>query len=212
VREAREVIRPLGTRTILVGILECCTALAAAAGQPERALRLSAAAAALRETTGLGTPGDGSPARGVSERVTALLPSAAAAAAVADGRAMALEAALEYAFGAEPAAATLPAPPTSPAPALDGSVTVLTRREREVAALVASGLTNRAIAARLVITERTAANHVEHILAKLGLRNRAQITAWVIQHGLGQAPGDPQSPGQTPQGHRVSRRSPACGE
>jgi DNA-binding CsgD family transcriptional regulator len=54
----------------------------------------------------------------------------------------------------------------------------LSPREREVAALVADGLTNRAIAARLYVSERTAQNHVQHILTKLGLANRAQIATW----------------------------------
>ncbi|MFG3258848.1 ATP-binding protein [Streptomyces sp. NPDC048172] len=52
----------------------------------------------------------------------------------------------------------------------------LTRREREVAALVAEGLTNREIAERLVVSKRTADAHVEHILTKLGLTSRTQIT------------------------------------
>lgn len=56
--------------------------------------------------------------------------------------------------------------------------TVLSRRELEVAALVAEGLTNRGIAARLVISQRTAESHVEHILTKLGFRSRAQIAGW----------------------------------
>ncbi len=54
----------------------------------------------------------------------------------------------------------------------------LTPREREVADLVAEGLTNRQIAERLVLSERTAQNHVQHVLTKLGLSNRAQVTAW----------------------------------
>jgi DNA-binding NarL/FixJ family response regulator len=66
------------------------------------------------------------------------------------------------------------------APATDG----LTRREHEVARLVAEGLTNRAIARRLVLSERTAANHVQHILDKLGLANRSQIAAWVSTHDV----------------------------
>ena len=55
----------------------------------------------------------------------------------------------------------------------------LTPREREVAELVAQGLTNREIAERLFLSERTAQNHVQHILTKLDLSNRSQIAAWV---------------------------------
>jgi DNA-binding NarL/FixJ family response regulator len=59
-----------------------------------------------------------------------------------------------------------------------------------VAALVAEGLTNRQVAARLVISESTAANHVDHILSKLGFHNRSQIAAWAVDRGL-----RPPSPG-----------------
>jgi DNA-binding CsgD family transcriptional regulator len=55
----------------------------------------------------------------------------------------------------------------------------LTPREREVAVLVGEGLTNRQIAGRLYLSERTAQNHVQHILTKLGLPNRGQIAVWV---------------------------------
>jgi DNA-binding CsgD family transcriptional regulator/sugar lactone lactonase YvrE len=55
----------------------------------------------------------------------------------------------------------------------------LTRREREVATLVAQGLTNREIATRLFISERTAESHVEQIRGKLGFHSRGQIAAWV---------------------------------
>ncbi|MFI6956495.1 protein kinase [Nocardia sp. NPDC050408] len=58
----------------------------------------------------------------------------------------------------------------------------LTAREREVAALIAEGLTNRAIAARLSISPRTAEGHVEHILTKLGFTSRAQIAVWIAEH------------------------------
>ena len=60
----------------------------------------------------------------------------------------------------------------------------LTPREREVAALVAAGLSNREIAARLVITERTAEGHVAHILDRLGFRTRVQVAAWATERGL----------------------------
>ncbi|MET9227718.1 AAA family ATPase [Lentzea sp. NPDC003310] len=57
--------------------------------------------------------------------------------------------------------------------------TELSGREHEVARLVAEGLTNRQIARRLVISERTAQNHVQHVLTKLGFRSRSQIAAWM---------------------------------
>jgi DNA-binding NarL/FixJ family response regulator len=59
-----------------------------------------------------------------------------------------------------------------------------TPRQREVAALIAQGLTNRQIAERLVVTERAAAAHVENILDKLGVSSRAQIAVWASEHGL----------------------------
>jgi non-specific serine/threonine protein kinase len=59
--------------------------------------------------------------------------------------------------------------------------TRLTKRERQVADLIAQGLTNQAIADRLVISPRTAQGHVEHILTKLGFTSRTQVAAWVVE-------------------------------
>jgi non-specific serine/threonine protein kinase len=53
-----------------------------------------------------------------------------------------------------------------------------------VAALLARGLTNKQIAAELVLSPATVRSHVEHILAKLDLRSRAQIAVWASQQGL----------------------------
>jgi DNA-binding CsgD family transcriptional regulator len=60
----------------------------------------------------------------------------------------------------------------------------LTRREREVAALVAAGMSNMEIAEKLFIGERTVETHVSNILSKLGFSNRAQIAAWVVEVDL----------------------------
>jgi DNA-binding NarL/FixJ family response regulator len=68
----------------------------------------------------------------------------------------------------------------APRPATD----TLTVRERDVLAQIASGATNRQIAHRLGITERTARTHVSSILAKLGLTSRTQAALWALQHGL----------------------------
>ena len=58
------------------------------------------------------------------------------------------------------------------------SVQLLTRRERDVVALLGRGLSNRQIATELVISVATVRVHVEHILAKLGLHSRAKVAAW----------------------------------
>ena len=89
-----------------------------------------------------------------------------------EGASMRLEAAIQY--------------------ALDGAVggtregsselDLLTRRERDVAELIAQGLTNREIAARLVISQRTAEGHVEKILGKLGFHTRTQVASWLATH------------------------------
>jgi len=68
--------------------------------------------------------------------------------------------------------------PSSRAPRLISS------REQEVAVLVARGYSNRQIGEALVISPRTAGNHVEHVLNKLGLQSRAQLARWVAEQGL----------------------------
>jgi DNA-binding NarL/FixJ family response regulator len=57
----------------------------------------------------------------------------------------------------------------------------LTKRELEVLALLAEGLSNAEIADRLVVSRRTAEHHVAHILLKLGLRSRAEAAAYAIR-------------------------------
>ena len=63
----------------------------------------------------------------------------------------------------------------------------LSRREREVAALVAEGLTNKEIGARLFISERTVDGHLEHVREKLGVNSRAQIAAWFANQSRAEA-------------------------
>ena len=57
----------------------------------------------------------------------------------------------------------------------------LTRRQREVVTLVARGLTNREIAERLFLSERTVEGHLEQIRVRLGVRSRTQIVAWDLE-------------------------------
>ncbi len=104
------------------------------------------------------------------------LGAAVFAAAFHRGRTMPFDAALGYALDEHP----------QPEPARPRTEqTPLTRREQQIAGLIAEGLSNREIAARLVISPRTAESHVEHILAKLGFGSRSQVAAWMA----GQQPG-----------------------
>lgn len=75
---------------------------------------------------------------------------------------------------------TPPTPRRAAKQAFDG----LTAREREVAALIAQGCSNRVLAETLVVSERTVAKHVENILSKLGFSSRAQIAVWASEKGL----------------------------
>jgi DNA-binding NarL/FixJ family response regulator len=85
-----------------------------------------------------------------------------------------------------PPSATADASPSAPpgTPELTGVPTILSPREREVATLIARGLSNRQIGECLLITRRTAAAHVEHILDKLALTSRTQVGIWAAEHGL----------------------------
>ena len=88
-----------------------------------------------------------------------------------DGLAMSPARALEYSLGGETPQAAVDAGP-------------LSRREREVAAMVAAGMTNKQIAERLFIAERTAEGHVERIRNKLGVRSRTEVATWAVARGI----------------------------
>lgn len=106
------------------------------------------------------------------ERVARTLSTSAADRARQRGSSMDVAEATAFALS-EPAPAQASAP---------SAWSILTRRERQVASLVADGLSNREIAASLVISERTAEGHVENVLMKLACTSRTQIAAWVADH------------------------------
>jgi predicted ATPase/DNA-binding CsgD family transcriptional regulator len=75
--------------------------------------------------------------------------------------------------------ATTGTQPPEPTPARPGTASLLTRREREIAGLIAEQLTTREIAVRLFVSERTVEAHVTHMFNKLGVNSRAQLTRWL---------------------------------
>jgi DNA-binding CsgD family transcriptional regulator/tetratricopeptide (TPR) repeat protein len=182
-REGLALLVELGDRRRTAACLEGLAAAASARGEAQRGARLFGAAEGLRERAGVTLP----PPHRAShephvEAARARLDPDAFQAAWASGCAMPLDEAvgfaLESSVPASVAAGSTRVPGSSP----------LSPREREVAALIARGLTNRQIADELVIAEGTAANHVKHILARLGLESRTQIAAWAIEHGLHRPP------------------------
>jgi DNA-binding NarL/FixJ family response regulator len=175
-----------GTAENLAGL----GAVAAGQGQLEPAVKLFGAAEALLSAVGtdLG-PADREQYDHCVAAVRAQLDEATFATAWAEGQAMTREQAIDYASGlaVNPPEATRSAYPLSPRRATKQEFGGLTPRERQVAALVAQGKSNREIADELVLSERTVENHVGNILSKLEFGSRAQIAAWAVGKGLGKS-------------------------
>jgi len=189
-REALALNKRFGYRQGIAENLAGLGAVAAEQGQFEPAVKLFGAAEALLDVVGtdLG-PADREQYRHCVAAVRAQLDEATFATAWAEGRAMTREQAIDYAFGlAVPSQqVTHSAHPLSPRRVTKQEFGGLTPRERQVAALVAQGKSNREIADELVLSERTVENHVGNILSKLGFGSRAQIAGWVVEKGLGKS-------------------------
>ena len=168
--EALRLVRDVDDRS---GIALCVAALAWAAAemhQEERAARLLGATEAVWHSIPADPP---APVAALGERYTAAVRGALGearwSARAEEGRALDRPQAVALALGERPA--------HGPAPVAEEPDVPLTPRQCEVAHLVAQGLTDRQIAARLVISPRTAESHVEQILVRLGVRSRAEIAA-----------------------------------
>jgi len=184
--ESMQLSVATGQRLAIARGLEALGILALAEGHPARAIRLEGAGQALREAAGHASPPS------ARTRIDALFGAArrhlgadASAALLAEGRAMTTDEAIRQGTGAagpRPGGAGGAEGAAGPPPAATAS-SVLTARELEIAALIARGLSNRGIAAELVISPATVARHVANIFAKLGFRTRAQVAAWAADRG-----------------------------
>jgi predicted ATPase/DNA-binding CsgD family transcriptional regulator len=171
--EGFQMSMDVGDRWFVQLGLSAFAGLAAKTGRPRLALRVVGAAEAYRDANEFSMPG---PMVEIVDRW--LVPTRAragpgAARLLAEGRPLSPQEAVGLVLANEPDEIPPPGPRQT-----------LTRREAEVAALVARGLTNRDIAARLVLSVRTVEVHVDHILTKLGFHSRTQLAAWAYEAGL----------------------------
>jgi non-specific serine/threonine protein kinase len=163
--------------------LEGLAVVYGAKGEGTRAARLYGATEALRLDIGATlSPADRAELERHLATARATLDAASWEAAWAEGRAMTPEQAAEYALSEERAAP--PAAPSLERPPAGEPTGKLSRREKELAEMLARGLTNRQIAKELVLSERTVENHVSNILKKLKLSSRAEVAAWVEEQPI----------------------------
>ena len=178
-REAIALKRELGDRMGIAVGLDSLGRVATAEGKGESAALLLGAAEAIWDVVGMsetGNPFAFAPSRSDGlKQARKLLGKERFRDLFRRGSQLGVEDAVRFALG-ETSDAQPPSAPVEPS--------ALTRRELEVADLVAEGLSNPEIAARLVISVRTAQGHVENILRKLGFNSRSRIAAWVTERRL----------------------------
>jgi predicted ATPase/DNA-binding CsgD family transcriptional regulator len=177
-KDSLALFRQMGNTGGVAGCLDGLAGLLAAT-DAERATNVLATAHRLHETTRhLWSHEEQTRVLRDRALVAARLGDEAFARAWAAGQALPLELAIEL-------AQTPGHPPVEGARQEEvGDHSPLTRRESDVASLVGHGLTNRQIAEHLVVSERTVATHIGHILEKLDFSSRLQVGLWAAQHGL----------------------------
>jgi non-specific serine/threonine protein kinase len=169
--QALDMCENTGELLIFVRVLEAVVGLRALA-RPEAVLNLGGAATTLRTRHGVRRlPLEQARYEAALERALTQVRRAAGETALVSGQSLGRVAAAQL------ARELLDANESDEARAPDVGLAALTRREAEIAALVARGLTNRAIGAELFIAEGTVRAHVEHILAKLELKSRVEVAA-----------------------------------
>lgn len=158
-----------------VPALESFAAVAADRGDHDRAATLMGAVGAILDRMGARPPGTAPLRGGLIARWQEALDAPGADRAFAAGGRMGLQEAIAFALGG-----TAPATPLTRRVVPAGPA--LTRRQLEVARLVAEARSNKEIAARLHVSERTVEGHIEQIFNRLGMNSRVQLTAWVLRN------------------------------
>ena len=170
--EALQIARQIDDRISLAHLLAALAYHAVLSRRAPLAARLLGASETARTTAGITLlPHFGLELPAVEELAVGTLGAARFEAEAAAGRQLTRAAAIKLALGESAGSDTNKRAPTA--------LTPLSTREAEIATLVADGLTNKQIAARLFVSERTVDSHVRNILTKLGSRSRAQIATLV---------------------------------
>jgi non-specific serine/threonine protein kinase len=181
IRRSLALCQDLGMPTDVAQELLALAGSLGALGEPVSAAHLFGAAYTFLQRSGvLIDPSDQPEHDRNIAIVRGQLDEAAFEAAWAEGQAMTFDQAVAYAqtvFDSDDLSALRPQPDKE-----IHSLGDLTRRERDVARLIAEGKSNREIADGLVIAERTVEGHVSNILSKLGFRSRAQVAVWVVDN------------------------------
>jgi non-specific serine/threonine protein kinase len=179
-KEALALSLEKGDKLGIARSLEGMAKVVGTLGKAERSARLWGAAQAVREDIGVPMrPDEREVLKPYPATVRSQLEKDAWDVALIKGKAMTLKQAFGCALSEDE-----PSSPSLQQASPGETPTALTRREREVAALVARGLTNRKIAEELFVSERTVESHITKILRKLELTSRTQIAAWVLEQGI----------------------------
>jgi DNA-binding CsgD family transcriptional regulator len=175
--EALGIARQIDDRVAQYALLDSLGCQAAASGQPRLAAQLIGAGQTVMIQAGASLIPILAPLIAQAEALAvAAIGQAKYDAAIAEGKAMSRQEAIRLALGES----TGDQPPSA---GRDGKLAVLGKRQADVAALIAQGMSNKQIGAKLFISERTVDTHVRNILNKLGFNSRAQIAAWMSSVG-----------------------------